>query len=57
MIEIFIQIIIFQYDPFNCVFMKMYNNLCEIDDVKDYGHQIHMEEYLYERKLVKKKGK
>lgn len=45
------------YDPFNSVFMKMYNNLTKIDDTKDIGHQIHIEEYLYEtrKKLVKKR--
>lgn len=34
------------YFPFNMIFMKMYNNMKEIDDVNDYGHQVHMEEYL-----------
>ena len=43
------------YDPFNMLFMKMYNEMKEIDDVNDYGHQIHMEEYLYNKvkKLTK----
>lgn len=43
------------YEPFNIVFMRMYNNMKEIDDVNDYGHQIHIEEYLYNKvkKLIK----
>lgn len=45
------------YDPFNIVFMRMYLSLVNIDDINDYGHQIHFEEYLYEqekaRKLIK----
>lgn len=43
------------YDPFNIVFMKMYNKMKKIDDTKDIGHQIHIEEYLYnkEKKLTK----
>ena len=42
------------YDPFNYIFMRMYNNMKEVDDIHDIGHQIHLEEYLYEKKLVKK---
>ena len=44
------------YDPFNIVFMKMYNEMKNIDDINDIGHQIHIEEYLYnkEKILVKK---
>lgn len=42
------------YDPFNYIFMRMYNNMKNIDDTHDIGHQIHIEEYLYEKKLVKK---
>ncbi len=42
------------YDPFNFVFMRMYNNMREIDDVNDYGHQMHIEEYLYNKKYVKR---
>ena len=45
------------YNPFNILFMKMYNNLKEVDDVNDYGHQIHIEEYLYNQKRVKKISK
>lgn len=47
-----------RYDPFNIIFMRMYKRLKEIDDVNEYGHQIHMEEYLYEmeqQKVLKKK--
>jgi len=43
-----------RYDPFNIVFMKMYNKLKEVDDVLDEGHQLHMEEYLYTKRLIKK---
>lgn len=45
------------YDPFNVIFMRMYNNMRDIDDVNDYGHQIHIEEYIFnkEKKLVKRK--
>ena len=42
------------YDPFNILFMKMYNKLQLIDDVNDFGHQIHIEEYLYNKNKVKK---
>lgn len=46
------------YDPFNIVFMKMYNKMQELDDVNDVGHQIHIEEHLYrkEKKLIKVRG-
>ena len=37
------------YYPFNAVFMKMYYKLVDLEDVNVYGHQIHMEEYLYEK--------
>ena len=42
------------YDPFNIVFMRMYRKLKQIDDVNDYGHQIHIEEYLFNQNKVKK---
>ena len=46
-----------RYAPFNILFMKMYNNMVEIDDVNDNNHQIHMEEYLYRQKqLIKKRS-
>lgn len=43
------------YDPFNIVFMKMYNKMQELDDINDIGHQMHIEEYLYskEKRLIK----
>lgn len=41
-----------RYNPFNMFFMDMYNQLCEYE--LNY-HQIHMEEYLYQKKLIKKK--
>ena len=44
-----------RYDPFNIIFMRMYERLKKIDDVNDYGHQIHMEEYLYEKEKAKTK--
>ena len=28
----------------------MYNNMKDIEDIKDNGHQVHIEEYLYEKK-------
>jgi hypothetical protein len=40
-----------RYDPYNITFMNMYQEL------KKYNfeyHQIHIEEYLYQRKLIKK---
>ena len=40
-----------RYNPYNCLFMHMYNKLCEYDI--NY-HQIHMEEYLYQKKLKRK---
>ncbi len=39
------------YDPFNTIFMQMYNAMKDVDDVLDDGHQIHIEEYLYDQKL------
>lgn len=42
------------YEPFNLVFMRMYNSMQEVDDVNDIGHQIHIEEYLYHKEKVKK---
>lgn len=43
------------YNPFNIVFMKMYNDMVNIDDINDYGHQMHIDEYLYQtHKLLKK---
>lgn len=42
------------YDPFNQIFMRMYNSMNEIDDINDIGHQIHIEEYLYNEGKIKK---
>ena len=42
------------YDPFNVIFMRMYEKMKQIDDVNDYGHQIHIEEYLYRQSKIKK---
>lgn len=43
-----------RYEPFNMVFMRMFLQLQKVDDISDYGHQIHIEEYLYKKSLVKK---
>lgn len=43
-----------RYNPFNVLFMKMFNNLQNIDDVNDLYHQYHIEEYLYKEKIKKK---
>ena len=43
-----------RYNPFNIIFMRMFREMQNIDDINDYGHQIHMEEYLYERNKIKK---
>ena len=40
-----------RYTPFNVIFMRMYQELINYDP--DY-HQIHIEEYLYQKKLLKK---
>ena len=42
------------YDPFNIIFMRMYEKMKQIDDINDYGHQIHIEEYLYSQSKIKK---
>jgi len=42
------------YEPFNVIFMRMYEKMKQIDDINDYGHQIHMEEYLYSQNKIKK---
>lgn len=42
-----------RYSPFNIAFMDMYNDMKEVDDVNDIGHQIHIEEYLYTLKKQK----
>ena len=42
------------YDPFNIVFMRMYEKMKQVDHVNDYGHQIHIEEYLYNQNKIKK---
>ena len=42
------------YDPFNIVFMRMYEKMKQVDNVNDYGHQIYIEEYLYNQNKIKK---
>ena len=42
------------YDPFNIIFMRMYEKMKQVDDINDYGHQIHIEEYLYSQSKIKK---
>ena len=37
-------------EPFNIVFMRMYNNIQEIDDVNEKGHQMDIEEYVYQKR-------
>lgn len=39
-----------RYEPFNAIFMRMYNELQNIDDTLSDGHQIHIEEYLFTEK-------
>ena len=41
-----------RYEHFNVVFMRMYQKLCEYNPD---CHQIHMEEYLYNKRKVRKK--
>ena len=43
-----------RYAPFNIIFMRMFRELQQIDDINDYGHQIHIEEYLYQKNKIKK---
>ena len=46
-----------RYGNFFIAFSRCYNGVQEIDDVYDAGHQIHMEEYLYnQRQFVKKRS-
>ena len=40
-----------RYDPFNCVFMRFYQRLQEVDP--NY-HQVHIEELIYRKKLKRK---
>lgn len=42
-----------RYDPFNISFMQMYNSLKEYDP--NY-HQLHIEEYLFKQKTLKKQN-
>lgn len=46
-----------RYDPFNILFMKMYKELQQIDDIYDEGHQIHIEEIMYEKQKVLSRNK
>ena len=39
-----------RYGYFNMIFMRMYNKLCDYDPL---FHQVHIEEYLYHKRLVK----
>ena len=43
------------YEPFNIVFMRMYRKMSELDDINDIGHQILIEEFLYDKKRLIKK--
>jgi len=40
------------YQPFNSIFMKMYNCMTDVDDINDIGHQFYIEEYIYEREKM-----
>lgn len=42
------------YDPFNIIFMRMYNDMKEIRDIDDIGHQMHIEEYIWNKNKTKK---
>ena len=35
-----------RYKPFNVIFMRMYNKIQKIDDINEYGHQMHIEEFM-----------
>ena len=39
-----------RYGYFNVIFMRMYNKLCQYEP---NFHQIHIEEYMYQKKLTK----
>jgi len=39
-----------KYNPFNIIFMKLYNSLCDLDEM-DFN-QIHIDEYLYNKKKL-----
>ena len=41
-----------RYDPYNIIFMRMYNELQEIDNTYDENHQYHIEEYIYQKKTT-----
>lgn len=41
------------YAPFNVMFMRLFNKLQLVDDVKDIKHQVSIDEYMYN----KNKGK
>ena len=46
-----------RYHPFNIIFKRMYDNMKKVDDILDIGHQIHIEEYLYEEEMSRKLSK
>lgn len=39
-----------KYTPFNCIFMKLYNSLCNTQEI-DF-EQVHIEEYLIKKKKI-----
>lgn len=43
------------HDPFNILFMMMFNEMKNIDNTSDINHQYHIEEYLYRLSLEKKR--
>ena len=46
-----------RYNPFNMAFMDMYHKMQGIEDVHKKGHQIHIEEYMYDVARKRCKGK
>ncbi len=39
-----------RYDPFNIIFMRMFQKLKTVEDIYEFGHQIQIEEYVYQKK-------
>lgn len=38
-----------RYEPFNTIFMNMFNKIQMVDDILDENHQVHIEEYIYRK--------
>lgn len=41
------------YHPFNVIFMRMYDNMKNMDNVNDYEHQLHFDEMSNNKKIKK----